>query len=127
MSVKHRNYFTTLYACGDLRGTESGWQRHKCGGASHACAECIDAHRAYIDDVFQQYRPGCTPTHESERRQSFCEDYIYLIMTGETNAEAIIKRLGFADPTVLERYLFRVGLHSLHDSGTAQFKRRAAA
>jgi len=109
----------TTYICGPYRGTETGWAKHRQSNAQ-PCTECHGAHRVYMDKVIRQYGPGRRRiTHSNPGRQHFCEDYIYLIMTGETNGEAIARRLGFTSVEVLNRYTYRVGLHPLHENPSA--------
>jgi hypothetical protein len=126
MSRNHHHHAKYKDACHDSRGTQAGWQLHKTGNGT-PCRECTAAHRDYLADLFRQYGPICEPTHTNPARQAFCENYVWLIMTGETNAEVIARRLGCNSVATMERHLYRVGLHPLHESVPRVTRERVAA
>lgn len=110
------------------RGTIAGYFQHL-RQRTIPCVPCTKARNTYLAEMIAAWAPGAGNPAQ-ERCRAFVENYLYLIDTGETNAEAIARRLA-TTPPALERRLYRLGLHVLHppvdQRATVRHKRLAVA
>ncbi|HJQ00114.1 MAG TPA: hypothetical protein VJ851_00810 [Jatrophihabitans sp.] len=94
------------------RGTMDGVIEHR-RRHSRLCWPCSRARAAYVEEMTAKFETPDIDCHP--RRVAFVQDYLFLIGAGETNAEALARRLGFRTTAALDARVRHAGLKPLHE------------